>query len=164
MDTSNYGLILQEDELVVTRTPRPGFFDPRFLVAALLEHVARGDGSVCEHETAVMIDQVARHFGLDAGCAERRFADALSLYSRSLDLARVGEVLQEVLAPAERVQVVVMLLEVIAADGRRGADELAALDQVVASLGISAGERHAAFERYFRYSDSFGDSWRIQLD
>lgn len=158
MNTSNYGLVLQEDELVVTSTPRPGFFDPRFLVAALLEHVALGDGSVCERETATMIDLVARYFGLDASRAERRFTEALSLYARSLDLAGAGDVLKEVLEPDERIQVVVMALEVIAADGRRGADELAALDQVVAALDITAAERHAAFERYFSQRESAGDA------
>lgn len=145
----HYGLLLEGDKLVVTEAPRETFFDPRFLVAALLEHVARGDGVVCEAETREIIDLVAGYFQLDTSRAEQKFSQALALYSSNLDLVRVGQVLSGILGPAEREDVVVMLLRVIAADGRQGSDELAALDDIVACLSISAQERHAAFTRYF---------------
>lgn len=145
---------MENDRLVVTEAPRETFFDPRFLVAALLEHVARGDGVVCEAEIRKMIDLVARHFQLDVSRAEQKFSQALSLYAGNLDLAAVGNVLEVVLKPDEREDVIVMLLQVIAADGRQGSDELAALDEVVDCLGISAEERHAGFSRYF---DEQGD-------
>ena len=46
MAAPGFGLILEGDKLVVSVAPRGSFFDPRFLVAALLDHVARGDGAV----------------------------------------------------------------------------------------------------------------------
>ena len=73
----NYGLVLEGDQLTVTATPRKAFLDPRFLVAALLHHVAKGDGVVCEAETREMIDQVAAYFQLDKSQAEQKFIQAL---------------------------------------------------------------------------------------
>ncbi len=149
MKETNYGLVLEQGRMLVVRAPRASFFDPRFLVAALLEHVAQGDGHVCERETQTMISLVAGHFSLPPEQAEQRFVQALGLYARSLDLAETGQVLVEILDPGERLQVVVMLLEVIAADGRQGVDELAALDEVAQALAITPEERHAAFAIYF---------------
>ena len=145
----NYGLVLEGGRLVVTETAREAFFDPRFLVAALLHHVAKGDGVVCEAETREMIEQVAAHFQLDKSRAEQKFTQALALYSTNLDLEKVGGVLNSILGPRDREDVLLMLLQVIAADGRQGSDELAALDEVAACLSISEAERHAAYSRYF---------------
>ncbi len=149
MNKSNYGLVLEGERIVVTRAPRATFFDPRYLVAALLEYVALGDGQVCELESAKMVDLVAAHFGLPEAQAEKRLVQALNLYARSLDLATVAEVLREILDSRERHELLLMLLEVIAADGRQGADELEALDVVATLLEISDEERHAAFDAYF---------------
>lgn len=149
MAAPGFGLILEGDKLVVSVAPRGSFFDPRFLVAALLDHVARGDGSVCDAEAKAMISLVANHFGLDTSVARHKFNHALALYSSSLDLAAVGALLSEILTAVEREEVLVMLLQVIAADGRQGGDELEALDQVAAALSATSEEKHAAFSRYF---------------
>jgi uncharacterized tellurite resistance protein B-like protein len=144
-----YSLVLEGESLTVTTSEQRSFFDPRYLIAALLDHVAQGDGEICDEESRVMVDTVARHFDLDANGAEEKLNHALNLYSRSLDLPAVGEVLSGILEPGEREEVMLMLLNVVAADGRQGADELRAVDEVVAVLGITAEERHAAFQRYF---------------
>ena len=149
MAAPGFGLILEGDKLVVSVAPRGSFFDPRFLIAALLDHVARGDGSVCDAEAKAMKSLVANHFGLDTSVARHKFNHALALYSSSLDLAAVGALLSEILTAAEREEVLVMLLQVIAADGRQGGDELEALDQVAAALSVTSEEKHAAFSRYF---------------
>ncbi|MEP4146282.1 MAG: TerB family tellurite resistance protein [Halioglobus sp.] len=163
MSAPGYGLILEGGKLVVTSAPRGSFFDPRFLVAALLEHVALGDGVVCDAEAGAMLSLVAEHFGLEIPQAQQKFAQALALYSSNLDLAMVGEVLSELLSPVERVDVLVMLLQVIAADGRQGSDELTALDDVAAVLSVSGEERHAAFAQYFDLSQSENKARRIHL-
>ena len=156
----NYGLVIEGDKLVVTATPRNMFFDPRFLIAALLDHVARGDGVICDAETRSMIDLVAEHFDLDKSRAEEKFTHALGLYSSTMDLAEVGAILSEILSPGERQEVLVMLLHVIAADGRQGSDELEALDQVVAVLAITQEEKHAAFSQYFEQKRQSNSSAR----
>lgn len=147
-----FGLVLAGDKLEVSRLQQPGFFDPRFLVAAVLDHVAWGDGEVVEEEARAMVDLVAQHFDLDEVAATSRLSHALNLYSQSMDLASVGEVLREVLGPGEREDVMLMLLHVVAADGRQGADELRAVDEVAAVLELTDAERHNAFQRYFAAS------------
>ncbi|MEH6586405.1 MAG: TerB family tellurite resistance protein [Halioglobus sp.] len=159
----SYGLVIEGDKLVVTATPRNMFFDPRFLIAALLEHVARGDGVICDAETRSMIDLVAEHFDLDKSRAEQKFTHALALYSRTMDLAKVGAVLSEILPSTERQEVLVMLLQVIAADGRQGSDELEALDEVVAVLSITQDEKHAAFSQYFELKQSNSSVRRMHI-
>lgn len=158
MSVPGYGLILEGDKLIVATAPKGSFFDPRFLVAALLEHVALGDGVVCDAEANAMLSLVAEHFGLEKPQAQKHFAQALALYSSNLDLAMVGEVLRGLLSSVERVEVLVMLLQVIAADGRQGSDELSALDEVAAILSVSSEERHAAFSEYFDLSVSKSES------
>jgi uncharacterized tellurite resistance protein B-like protein len=163
MAAPGFGLILEGDKLVVSVAPRGSFFDPRFLVAALLDHVARGDGSVCDAEAKAMISLVANHFGLDTSVARHKFNHALALYSSSLDLAAVGALLSEILSAAEREEVLVILLQVIAADGRQGGDELEALDQVAVALSATSEEKHAAFSRYFDKGKSETAGRRIHL-
>lgn len=144
-----YGLILKGEKLVVTRAGQSTFFDPRFLIAALLEHVARGDGEITDDESREIVDLVADHFQLDTDGAGSKLSHALNLYSRNMDLEAVGELLGEILEPEERGDVMLMLLKVVAADGRQGADELRAVDEVAEVLSITAEERHAAFQIYF---------------
>ena len=157
----SYGLVLEGEKLTVHATAQPGLFDPRFLIAALLHHVAEGDGRVCDREAAAMVELVADHLGLDAMEAEARLGQALSLYSQSLDLTAVGEVLQDILDEQERIEVMLMLLHVVAADGRQGADELRAVDEVAASLQITDEERHLAFQHYFDEQDEHRSGRRI---
>ena len=144
-----FGLVIEGDRLTVSRTRRPNFFDPRFLLAALLDHVARGDGQVCDDEAQAMLELIAGHFALDTHQAEVRLAHALNVYSQSMDLDVVGALLSEVLTDSERVDVMWMMLCVAAADGRRGIDELEAVDEVAAALTLTEEERHAGFQRYF---------------
>lgn len=146
---STYSLVLEGERLTVTTSKHRSFFDPRYLIAALLDHVAQGDGEICDDEARVMVDMVARHFALDADGAEQKLNHALNLYSRTMDLLAVGEILSAILESGEREEVMLMLLEVVAADGKQGADELRAVDDVAAVLGITAEERHSAFQRYF---------------
>ncbi len=153
MRSTAYSLVLEGERLTVTTSHHRSFFDPRYLVAALLDHVARGDGEVSDEESSCMVDTVASHFGLDAAGAEQKLKHALNLYSRNMDLETVGEILGEVLEPEERENVMLMMLELVAADGRQGADELRAVDEVADVIGITPEQRHAAFQRYFASLD-----------
>lgn len=153
LPSRHYGRELTGDALSIVTSSKNGFFDPRFLVVALLEHVARGDGEVSEEEAATMLELVARHFSLDVTAANSRLAHALNLYAGDMDLAAVGAVLIDVLEPADREDMMVMMLKVVAADGRQGADELRAIDEVAAHLQLTDEERHAAFQRYFAWRD-----------
>ncbi len=148
-DTGQPGLVIEGDTLSISRKGGHGFFDPRFLLAAVLDYVAQGDGDICDAEAVAMVELIAGHFDLDIREAAARLGHALNLYARSMDLEAVGALLRELLTDAERVDVMWMLLRVVAADGRQGADELSAVDEVAAALQLSDEERHAGFQRYF---------------
>jgi uncharacterized tellurite resistance protein B-like protein len=83
-------------------------------------------------------------------------ADSLALLSRAMtdlaenpDLTSLLRELSNVLTPVEKEDIAVMLLKVIAADGRRDVDEMEMMNVAAEIIGISAESRHSAFERYF---------------
>lgn len=124
-------------------------YDTQFLVAALLVFVAKGDGTISDRETAKMLSLVGERFGLSsAGClalltrATTEWGENAQLTDR---LREVGPQLQD----SEKVDIAVMLLNVVAADGRKDASEMEFLQAAGEIMGISPDGMHQAFDRYF---------------
>ena len=124
-------------------------YDERFLVAALLVFVARGDGSISDRETEKMLSLVGEHFKLRSGetlALLTRATEALSDDPALLDRLRE---LAPLLQPPEKEDVAVMLLNVAAADGRKDAAEMELLRRAGEVLAITPEGMHRAFDRYF---------------
>ncbi len=124
-------------------------YDTQLLVAALLVFVAKGDGTISDRETDEMLSIVGEHFGLSsAGClalltrATTEWAENPQLTDR---LRQLGKQLQD----SEKVDIAVMLLNVVAADGRKDASEMEYLQIAGEILAISPDGMHQAFDRYF---------------
>lgn len=124
-------------------------YDTPFLVAALLVSVAKGDGTISDRETDKMLSLVGEHFGLSsAGClalltrATTEWAENAQLTDR---LRECGSQLHD----SEKVDIAVMLLNVVAADGRKDASEMEYLRKAGDIMGISPDGMHQAFDRYF---------------
>lgn len=135
--------------LVIETSSGPETYDSQFLVAALLVFVAKGDGAISDKESQKMLQLIEEHFHLHS-------ADSLALLSRAMtdlaenpDLNSLLRELSNVLSPEEKEDIAVMLLKVIAADGRRDVDEMEMMNVAAEIIGISAESRHKAFERYF---------------
>jgi uncharacterized tellurite resistance protein B-like protein len=135
--------------LVIETTSGPETYDSQFLVAALLVFVAKGDGNISDKESQKMLQLIEEHFHLHS-------ADSLALLSRAMtdlaenpDLNSLLRELSNVLTPEEKEDIAVMLLKVIAADGRRDVDEMEMMNVAGEIIGISAEARHKAFNRYF---------------
>lgn len=135
--------------LVIETTSGPETYDSQFLVAALLVFVAKGDGNISDKESQKMLQLIEEHFHLHS-------ADSLALLSRAMtdlaenpDLNSLLRELSNVLTPEDKEDIAVMLLKVIAADGRRDVDEMEMMNVAAEIVGISAEARHKAFERYF---------------
>ena len=135
--------------LVIETTSGPETYDSQFLVAALLVFVAKGDGSISEKESQKMLQLVGQHFHLHS-------AESLALLNRAMadlaenpDLTSLLKELSHVLSPEEKEDIAVMLLQVIAADGKRDAEEMEMLNVAAEIIGIAPEARHRAFERYF---------------
>lgn len=121
----------------------------RFLVAALLVYVAKGDGNISGEETAEMIELMNEHFGIPS-------AESLSLLTNAMeDLAENGTFedkmreMSGVFSVAEKEEVALMMLKVVAADGRKDAEEMAKLRQAAEIISIPPDVLHRAYDRYF---------------
>ncbi len=128
-------------------SPEP--YDTQFLVAALMVFVAKGDGTISDRETDKMLSLVGEHFSLsNASClalltrATTELADNAQLTDR---LRELGSQLQA----SDKVDIAVMLLNVVAADGRKDAAEMEYLQIAGEIMGISPEGMHQAFDRYF---------------
>ena len=124
-------------------------YDSQFLVAALLIFVAQGSGAIEPEESAKMIDLIEQHFHLQG-------AESLELLTRAMsELAEKPELTQELaklgrtLSDADKEDIAVMALKVMAAHGRRQVAEMEKFNEAVEAIGISPETVHRAFDRYF---------------
>ncbi len=123
--------------------------DTKYLLAATLVFVAKGDGRITGTESGTMVELLADHFQI-------RRAEALELLTNAMEdidestgfealLATLGPRLNEI----EKEQVTLMMLKVVAADGDRDAEEMDTLRSAADLLDISPEAVHRAYDRYF---------------
>lgn len=149
MSTEILGSRLAGATLVVDTDAGPETYDEKFLVAALLLNVARGNGLIEPEESAQIIDLLERHFNL-AG------AESLELITRVMSElddkpALIGLLmdLAPTLSDAEKENIALMGLQVVAADGRRDVAEMEKFNDSMEAMGIAEAIVHRAFDRYF---------------
>jgi len=135
--------------LVIETSSGPETYDSQFLVAALLVFVAKGDGSISDNESQKMLQLIEEHFHLHSAESLELLSRAITDLAENPDLNSLLRELSNVLTPQEKEDIAVMLLKVIAADGRRDVDEMEMMNVAAEIIGISAESRHKAFERYF---------------
>lgn len=135
--------------LVIETSGETETYDSRFLIAVLLVCVAKGNGSISDQETQKMLELVGDHFNLES-------AESLALIMRAMgDLAENPDInsllksLSAALDDAEKEDVAIMLLKVVAADGKADADEMEMVRSAADIIDISADVMHNAFDRYF---------------
>ncbi len=140
---------LRGKELVVETKFGIRVYDYRFFAAALLIFVSRGSGTIEPEESAAMIELIREHFGLEG-------AESLDLLTRAMtemaedpelggELAKLGQTLAE----AEKEDIAVMALKVIAADGKREFEEMQQFNLALEAIGATPETIHRAFDRYF---------------
>ena len=124
-------------------------YDSQFLVAALLIYVAQGSGSIEPEESGKMIDLIEEHFQLQGAESLELLTRAISEMAEKPELAQILAELGSTLSDADKEDIAVMALKVIAADGRRQVAEMEKFNQAVEAAGISPEIVHRAFDRYF---------------
>lgn len=127
----------------------PDRYDEKYLVAALLIYVAKGNDEISGRESDEMLRLLNDHFGLPS-------AQSLELLTRAVaDIAEDSDFesrLQEssvLLSPQEKEEAAVMMLKIVAADGRRDVEEMDKFQQAAALIGLSSEALHRAYDRYF---------------
>jgi len=137
------------DQLIIETSSETEVYDSRFLVAALLVWVAKGDGRISESETEKMLQLVGDHFQLRSAESLEVLTQAIAKLAENPDLSSILRGLSSVISSADKEDIVVMMLKVIAADGRRDAEEMDSLSEAADILEVSPESMHRAFDRYF---------------
>jgi uncharacterized tellurite resistance protein B-like protein len=136
-------------QLIIETSNETEVYDSQFLVAALLVSVAKGDGHISEMETDKMLQLVGEHFHLRSSESLELLTRAMSNLAENPDLTSLLVELSTVLTSADKEDVAVMLLKVVAADGRQDAEEMEMLSKAAEIIEISPESMHDAFDRYF---------------
>lgn len=143
------GSRLQGTKLII-ETPRGvQEYDSKFLVAALLVFIARGNGSIDPEEASQMIELIEDHFHMQGAESLELITNAMSELAEKPTLATLLVDLGPTLSDAEKEDIALMGLKVIAADGRREYAEMEQFNRAMEAIGISPDIVHRAFDRYF---------------
>ena len=119
------------------------------LVASLITLVAKSDGGISPDETVRMVEMLRQQFPLEPG-------EALSLVTRAADElsddSHLNEILREVnntLPLPHKEELMLMVLNVIAADNQKDASEMKLLEVLIEGLKIPDNVMQEAYARYF---------------
>jgi len=118
-------------------------------IASLLAVAAHSDGSIDSEETAKMVEVLCRHYALPTVIAMDTVMRALDQLAGRKASPELLDELNDRLTMKQKEDLVLMLLEVIAADGKKQGHEMAVLDQTVAALNISVKQLDDIYGRYF---------------
>jgi uncharacterized tellurite resistance protein B-like protein len=124
--------------------------DFQFLIASLLVRIARSDGTISTAETSRMLAITETHFRLSSAEALELLTTAVEEAPASDELETQLRELKDLLDPSEKEEIAVLMLELIAADGKRESAELEVLHYAAEVLEISPECMHSAFERFFK--------------
>lgn len=140
---------LEGDEILIETQNTVESYDVQYLVSALLVFVAKGDGNISGEETAEMLAMVSDHFEVRNSRSLELITNAMEDLAENPDFESLLKDLAPLLATEEKEEVTVMMLKVVAADGRRDVEELEAFQTAAQIIGISAETLHRAYDRYF---------------
>lgn len=138
-----------ETTIVIETAGETETFDTKFLIAALLLFVAKGDGNISDLETETMLATLQAHFELESSEALALLTRAMGALAENPDLESLLRRLSTLLNDRNKEDIAVMLLNVISADGRRDVEEMEKMDIAAAIIDISPEVMHRAHTRYF---------------
>jgi len=127
----------------------PVDINAQIAVAALLVVAANSDGSIDSKETIKMVEALCTRFSLTSTVALDLITRAVDDQSMPGGASGLIDELNQRLTLKQKEELVLMLLEVIAADGEKEASEIAMLDRTVRALNISDSRLARIYKRYF---------------
>lgn len=137
------------NQLVIETSNETEVYDSQFLVAALLVYVAKGDGTISPQESGQMLQLISEQFHLRSAESLELLTRAMASMAENPDLDSLLGELSKALSDADKEDVAVMMMKVLAADGSTGADEMEKMRAAGEMVGISAIIMHSAYDRYF---------------
>ncbi len=149
MNNEITGSRLEGNRLIIETTAGDQVYDSKFLVAALLVFVARGSGRIEPEESAKMIELIEEHFHMHSAESLELLTFAISELADKPTLVNILQDLGPTLSDADKENIALMGLKVVAADGRRDIAELEQFSVAMQTIGASPEIVHRAFDRYF---------------
>jgi uncharacterized tellurite resistance protein B-like protein len=123
--------------------------DAQEMVASLMTLVAKSDGGISPDETLRMVELLRQRFPLKPG-------EALNLVTRAADElsadSHLDEILREIndtLSLPHKEELMLMVLNVIAADNQKDAEEMKLLEALIDGLKIPDSVMQDVYSRYF---------------
>jgi uncharacterized tellurite resistance protein B-like protein len=139
----------EDDEMIIETQNATEVYDAKYLVAVLLVFVAKGDGNISESETKQMLDLLGDYFDLPSASSLELLTRAIADIAENPDLDNLLKDLSVILSLAEKEEIALMMLKVVAADGRKDAEEMDKLSKAAQIIDIPADVMHCAYDRYF---------------
>lgn len=140
---------LADDAFVIETRNSSEVYDAQYLVAALLVFVAQGDGNISDSETGQMLMLLGDQFELPSSRSLELLTRAMTDIAENPGFENLLHELSALLSRREKEDVAVMMLKVVAADGRKDAQEMEKLRFAADLIDIPADVMHCAYDRYF---------------
>jgi uncharacterized tellurite resistance protein B-like protein len=128
--------------------------ETQFDAACLLAIAARSDGSVATQETERLVSVLQRGFAIKESAALQLMVRALDVASDTQGISTLLRNLELALDKMQKESLIVMLLEVVAADGIKDACEMSVLDKAISGLKVSDTSMDRAYRSYFAQRQS----------
>ena len=137
------------DQMIVETQSTTEVYDARYLVAALLVYVAKGDGNISDRESAEMVELINNHFGISSAESLSLLTNAIEDAADNPDFEGLLRDISKLLSVAEKEEIALMMLKVVAADGRKDAEEMEKLRFAAEFIDIPPDTLPRAYARYF---------------
>ena len=123
-------------------------YDSRFLTAVLLVYVAKADGDITADESSRMLELLGDRYHLKSAESLELLHRAMTDIARNPDLDSLLQDLGTRLNDDDREDLALMMVAVLAADGKADAVEMERMREAGSLVGIRARTIHDAFDRY----------------
>lgn len=139
----------EDDQMIVETQSTTEVYDARYLVAALLVFVAKGDGTISDQESSEMVELINDYFSISSAESLSLLTTVLGDASGNPDFESLLADISKILSVAEKEEIALMMLKVVAADGRKDAEEMEKLRLAADIISIPPDTLHRAYDRYF---------------
>jgi len=119
------------------------------LVAAVLVVCAKSDGGISPEENLRMVQLLREKYGLQPGEALELVTGLADTSTTASDLESLLESVDQEFSTAEKAELILMVLKVIAADEEKDAGEMKLLATLIEALHVSDKVMAGVYERYF---------------
>lgn len=137
------------DELIIETQSRTEVYDSKYLLAALLVYVAKGDRTISINETERMLELIQQHFKMPTAESMELLRRVIDDIADNPDMNSLLRDLSQLLKDDEKEDIAVMLLKVAAVDGRQDAEAMDELNFATDLISIPPDIMHSAYDRYF---------------